>query len=158
MVDVATVGVLGDIHTPRRRERPPVLLPPLGRLANLYMDRDGPRHKDSLSFTVTAKLDNLNALRKANGTLRGRVQALSKQYYQWKVACILNVDSNRQMALELKKIGMEYQQNNIQRSFGLTSWAHPDELYPEDLSTLPSSSCIDWSKLDFDHKKCDVMP
>ena len=56
------------------------------------------------------------------------------------------------MALELKKIGMEYQDNNVRHNFGLMSWAHSDELYPEDIPHVPNSSNIDWSKMEFDHE------
>ena len=55
---------------------------------------------------------------------------LSDQYYQWKVACILIVDWNPEMAIEMDKINKEYRQHNIIKDFGLTSWAHTNELFP----------------------------
>ena len=39
-------------------------------------------------------------MKNANDALRLRISALSKTYYQWKVATILSVDRGRQMAME----------------------------------------------------------
>jgi hypothetical protein len=39
------------------------------------------------------------------------------------------VDKNYQMAMKFKKISNKYIKNNAKRDFGLTSWAHIDELY-----------------------------
>jgi hypothetical protein len=83
--------------------------------------------QDSLSFPP---IDELAQLRASNLDLKSRLASLVEQYYQWKLACILSVDKNHQMALEFKKIDNEYLENNAKREFGLTSWAHMDELFP----------------------------
>jgi hypothetical protein len=152
VVDMATAGVLDGIRTPARRQRPPVMLPLMGRLAQPYVDFDGPLSEDPSSFDSSANVEEVIALRNANQTLRGRISALSKQYYQWKVATIFNANAGRQMALELKKIGMEYHEDNTRKFFGLTTWAHTGALYPDDMPVKPNSSNMDWSKLEFDHK------
>jgi hypothetical protein len=151
VVDIATSGVLEDICTPAPRQRAPVVLLPVGPEARSYVDIDGPLSEDSLSFPTNAQTAEVDALKNANDELRLRLSVLSQQYYQWKVATILNVDRGRQMANEFKKIDNEYLQNNVRRDFGLTSWAHTDELYPPDLPMQPNSELIDWAKLDFDH-------
>ena len=76
VVDIATAGVLEDIRSPVKRQRPPVFLPPMGPLARPYVDIDGPLSQDSLSFdsfaTSTVRLE-IEELRKANDELRLRV-------------------------------------------------------------------------------------
>jgi hypothetical protein len=68
------------------------------------------------------------------------------------------VDKNRQMASEYKKIDNKYLENNPKRDFGLTSWAHTDELFPwKPDETLMKEinnelSIIDWKKLGWDYK------
>jgi hypothetical protein len=68
-------------------------------------------------------------LRGDNKLLREHLSELNEQYYQWKVACILTVDKNWQMAIEMDKINKEYKQHNMMRDFGLTSWAHTDDMF-----------------------------
>jgi len=152
VIELETARVLEDISTPAKRRRLPVFLPPMGPQAQPYVDIDGPLSQDSLSFGTSANVAEVNALRAANDELRLRISTLSKQYYQWKVATILTVDRGAQMAKEFQKIDNNYIENNTRRDFGLTSWAHSDEMYPSDLPTLPENSdAIDWAKLDFDH-------
>jgi hypothetical protein len=45
---------------------------------------------------------------------------LVEQYYQWKLAYILTVDKNCQMAMEFRKIDNEYLKNNTRRDSRLT--------------------------------------
>jgi hypothetical protein len=72
------------------------------------------------------------------------------------LACILSVDKNRQMDLEFKKIDIEYLENNVKREFGLTSWAHTDELFP--WPNIPMKkvnnalSIINWKNCGWDYK------
>jgi hypothetical protein len=75
-------------------------------------------------------IDKVGQLQASNSKLKDRIGALVEQYYQWKLACILTVDKNRQMASEYKTIDNEYLENNAKRDFGLTLWAHKDELFP----------------------------
>jgi hypothetical protein len=46
---------------------------------------------------------------------------MGEQYYQWKVACILTVDRNWQIAIKIEKINKEYREHNMIRDFGLIS-------------------------------------
>jgi hypothetical protein len=69
-------------------------------------------------------------LREDNNVLKKHIFEMSEQYYHWKVACILTVDRNRQITIEMDKINKEYREHNMIRDFGLTSWAHTDELFP----------------------------
>jgi hypothetical protein len=62
------------------------------------------------------------------------------------------------MASEYKKIDKEYLENNSRRDFGLTSWAHTDELFPWTLDETPMKeinkgfSIINWGKLGWDYE------
>jgi hypothetical protein len=53
--------------------------------------------------------------------LKRHISEMTDQYYQWKVACILTIDQNRQMEIEMDKIKKGYRQHNMIRDFGLTS-------------------------------------
>jgi hypothetical protein len=53
--------------------------------------------QDSLSFPPVNEVGQLQAL---NSKLKNQIAALGEQYYQWKLACILTVDKNHQMASE----------------------------------------------------------
>jgi hypothetical protein len=111
------------------------------------------RTQDSLSFPP---IDELAQLRASNLDLKSCLASLVEQYYQWKLACILSVDKNRQMDLEFKKIDIEYLENNVKREFGLTSWAHTDELFP--WPNIPMKkvnnalSIIDWKNCGWDYE------
>lgn len=133
----------------RIARRPTVFLPPIQVEAQPHMDVVGTQ--DSLSFPTSDNGMEVEQLRAANEVLRKRIGELSKQYYQWKVACILNVDRARQMAVEFKKIDNEYLSFNTRRDFGLTSWAHIDEMFPSDMPMRDARS-IDWAKLGWDHE------
>lgn len=153
VVDIATAGVLQEIRTPAKRQRPPVILPPLGPFVQPYVDIDGALSEDSLSFPRNIQTDEVNELRKANDELRLRLSKMSESYYQWKVATILTVDRGCQIANEFKRIDNEYLEHNTRRDFGLTSWISSDEMFPSDLPvTAGEPSLIDWAKLDFDHE------
>jgi hypothetical protein len=56
-----------------------------------------------------------------NKVLKRHISEMTDQYYQWKVACILTIDQNRQMEIEMDKIKKGYRQHNMIRDFGLTS-------------------------------------
>jgi hypothetical protein len=62
------------------------------------------------------------------------------------------------MASEYKKIDNEYLENNSRRDFGLTSWAHADELFPWNPDETPMKeinnelNIIDWEKLGWDYE------
>jgi hypothetical protein len=62
------------------------------------------------------------------------------------------------MASEYKKIDNEYLENNSRRDFGLTSWAHTDELFPWTPNETPTKeinkglSIINWGKLGWDYE------
>ena len=152
VVNQATAGVLEG--TPQRRHRPTVILPPMGPVARPYIDMDGPLSQDSLSFPTNAENAEVSALKTENDELRLRLAKMSEQYYQWKVACIFSVVQKDQLAMEIQKIGHDYTLHNTRRDFGLTSWAHTDELYPTDIPTMRkgSNTRIDWAKLDFDYE------
>jgi hypothetical protein len=111
--------------------------------------------QDSLSFPP---VDEVGQLQASNSNLQNRIAALGEQYYQWKLACILTVDKNCQMASEYNKINNEYLENNSRRDFGLTSWAHVDELFPWIPDETPMKeinkglSIIDWEKLGWDYE------
>jgi hypothetical protein len=66
------------------------------------------------------------------------------------------VDKNRQMPFEYKKIDNEYLENNARRDFGLTWWAHTDELFPWIETPMKKInnelSIIDWEKLGWDYE------
>jgi hypothetical protein len=145
VVATVTYGVLEDIHTPICR-RPSIPLPPPSHTVQ-SLNTEGTQ--DSLSFPLISTANDVHVpsqppsevpdphcqneiiqLRGDNKLLREHLSELSEQYYQWKVACILTVDKNRQMAIEMDKINKEYKQHNMMRDFGLTSWAHTDDMFP----------------------------
>jgi hypothetical protein len=109
--------------------------------------------QDSLSFPP---IDELGELRASNLDLKSCLSSVVEQYYEWKLACILSVDKNVQMALEFKKIDNKYLENNAKREFGLTSWAHMDELFP--WPNIPMKkvnnalSIIDWKNCGWDYE------
>jgi hypothetical protein len=105
---------------PLGQRRASLMLPP--SLTQQLPETQGTQ--DSLSFP---SFDELGQLRASNLDLKSCLASLVEQYYRWKLACILSVDKNRQMALEFKKIDNEYLENNAKREFGLTSWAHTYE-------------------------------
>jgi hypothetical protein len=106
--------------------------------------------QDSLSFLP---IDEVGQLQASNSDEKNQIAALVEQYYQWKLACILMVDKDCQMASEYKKIDNEYLENNARRDFGLTSWAHTEELFPWTPDETPMKkinkelNIIDWEKL-----------
>jgi hypothetical protein len=123
VVENATYGLVEPVTMPLGRRRANLMppLPPTQQPLNLE------ETQDSLSFPP---IDEVGQLQASNSDLQNRIAALGEQYYQWKLAYILTVDKNRQMASEYKKIDNEYLENNSRRDFGLTSWAHVDELFP----------------------------
>jgi hypothetical protein len=163
VVATVAVGVLEDIHSPICR-RPSIPLPPPSHTIQ-SLNREGT--KDSLSFPLLSTTNDVHIpseppskvpdllcqkeiiqLRGDNKLLREHLFELSEQYYQWKVACILTMDKNRQMAFEMDKINKEYKQHNLMRDFGLTSWAHTDDMFPwnEVLTTrINNLDIIDWA-------------
>ena len=76
------------------------------------------RNADSLSFPTTTLLPHVPSLGDAfelqtiNELLKTYLVKMSKQYYQWKVACIMSVDHYRQMYNELMKIDNDYSKTN----------------------------------------------
>jgi hypothetical protein len=60
------------------------------------------------------------------------------------------------MPFEYKKIDNEYLENNARRDFGLTWWAHTDELFPWIETPMKKInnelSIIDWEKLGWDYE------
>jgi hypothetical protein len=123
VVENATYGLVEPVTTPLGRRRPSLMPPPPPTQQPLHVEET----QDSLSFPP---VDEVGQLQASNSELKNRIATLGEQYYQWKLACILTVDKNRQMASEYKKIDNEYLENNSRRDFGLTSWAHTDELFP----------------------------
>jgi hypothetical protein len=135
VVATVTYGVLEDIHIPIRR-RPSIPLPPPSHTVQ-SLNTEGTQ--DSLSFPLISTANDVHIpsqppsevpdphcqneiiqLRGDNKLLREHLSELNEQYYQWKVACILTVDKNWQMAIEMDKINKEYKQHNMMRDFGLT--------------------------------------
>lgn len=102
------------------------------------------------------------ALKKKLANHRRRIIELLEQFFQWKVACIWSVDKGRQMAKEYKRVANEYMEHNNQRQFGLTSWASPDELFPDSLKMKKivlggdegqrTTEIIDWAAHGWDHE------
>jgi hypothetical protein len=123
VVENATYILVEPVTTPLGRRRANVMPPPLPTQQPLHIEET----QDSLLFPL---VDEVGQLQASNSELKNRIAALREQYYQWKFAYILTVDKNRQMASEYKKIDNEYLENNSRRDFGLTSWAHTDELFP----------------------------
>ena len=62
------------------------------------------------------------------------------------------------MAFEYKKIDNEYLENNPRKDFGLTSWAHMDELFPWNPDETPMKelnkglTIINWGKLGWNYE------
>jgi hypothetical protein len=149
IVENVTYGLVETETMPLGRRRASLIPPP-----NLTQQPPETQWtQDSLSFPP---IDELGELRAFNLDLKSRLSSVVEQYYQWKLACILSVDKNRQMALEFKKIDNEYLENNAKREFGLTSWAHTDELFP--WSNIPMKkvnnalSIIVWKNCGWDYK------
>jgi hypothetical protein len=115
--------VLEPVNTPIG-QRTASLKPPFSPIQQ-PMDTQGTQ--DSLSFPPT---DEIGLLRALISKLQGRIASLVEQYYQWKLANIMTIDKDYQMAMEYKRISNEYMKNNARTNFGLTSWAHTDDLYP----------------------------
>jgi hypothetical protein len=125
VVATVTAGVLEDTHSPIRK-RPSIPLPPPSPTVQ-SLNTEGTQ--DSLSFPLLSTANDVHVpseppnevldlpcqneiiqLRGDNKILRKHLSELSEQYYQWKVACILTVDKNRKMAIEMDKINKEYKQ------------------------------------------------
>jgi hypothetical protein len=123
IVKNAMYGLVDPVTTPLGRRRENLMPPPPPTQQPIHIEET----QDSLSFPP---VDEVGLLQASNLELKNRIATLGEQYYQWKLACILSVDKNRQMASEYKKIDNEYLENNSRRDFGLTSWAHTDELFP----------------------------
>jgi hypothetical protein len=136
VVATVTAGVLEDIHTPVRK-RAFVALPPPSPIVQ-SVNTEGTQ--DSLSFPVfsmanyvhapseptsqiqdPSDLNEIMQLREDNNMLKKHISEMSEQYYHWKVACILTMDRNRQIAIEMDKINKEYREHNMMKDFGLTS-------------------------------------
>jgi hypothetical protein len=151
IVETATYGVLETVTTPLGRRRANLMPPPPPTEQPLHIEET----QDSLSFPP---VDEVGQLQASNSELKNRIAALVEQYYQWKLACIWTVDRSRQMAIEYKKIDNEYMIHNARREFGLTSWAHTDELFPWNPDEIPMKetnngiSIIDWEKLGWDYE------
>jgi hypothetical protein len=59
------------------------------------------------------------------------------------------------MAIEMDKINKEYKKYNMIRDFGLTSWAHTDELFPwtnNPTKKVGNLHIIDWAKCGWDYE------
>jgi hypothetical protein len=123
VLEKETYGLVEPITTPLGHRRANLMPPPPPTQQPLDIEET----QDSLLFPPVNEVGQLQA---SNSDLKNRIAALVEQYYQWKLACILTVDKNRQMASEYKKIDNEYLENNTRRDFGLPSWAHTDELLP----------------------------
>jgi hypothetical protein len=151
IVENATYGLVEPVTTPLGHRRANVILTPPPTQQPLHIEET----QDSLSFSP---VDEVGQLQVSNSELKNRITALGEQYYQWKLACILTVDKNRQMASEYKKIDNEYLENNSRRDFGLTSWAHTDELFPWTPNETSMKeinkvlSIINWGKLGWDYE------
>jgi hypothetical protein len=151
VVKNATYGLVETVTTPLGRRRLSLMPPPLPTQQPLHVEET----QDSLSFPP---VDEVGQLQASNSELKNRIAALGEQYYQWKLAYILMVDKNRQMASEYKKIDNEYLENNSRRDFRLTSWAHIDKLFPWTPDEIlmkelnKGLSIIDWRKLAWDYE------
>jgi hypothetical protein len=123
VVENATYGLVEPVTTPLGRRRANLMPPPPPTQQPILVEET----QDSLSFPPVNEVGQLQA---SNSELKNRIATLGEQYYQWKLAYILTIDKNREMASEYKKIDNEYLENNSRRDFGLTSWAHTDKLFP----------------------------
>jgi len=116
---------------------------------------------DSLAFdrftieTVHENNDDQIDLRARVEELEKEKEAIVSQYYQWKLACIFTVDRAKQLSKEIDTIDYHYLKHNQERVFGLTSWAHPDDMFQEDMETVKldtGARIVDWSKHGWDYK------
>jgi hypothetical protein len=53
-------------------------------------------------------MNEIIQLQEDNNLLWKHLSMLGDQYYQWKLAYILTMDQNQQMAIEMEKINKEY--------------------------------------------------
>ena len=123
VVAIVTAEVLEDIQTPVRKRDSVALLPPSPALQ--FLNTKGTQ--DSLSFPVFSTANDVQApseptsqiqdpsdvneiiyLQEGNNVLKKHIFEMRDQYYHWKVACILTVDQNKQIAIEMDKINKEY--------------------------------------------------
>ena len=170
VVVTVIVGVLEDIHIPVRK-RASIALPPRSPTVQ-YLDTEGTQ--DSLSFPMFSTANDIHTpsestsqiqdpsyvneiihLREDNNVLKKHIFKMSEQFYHWKVACILTVDQNKQIAIEMDKINKEYRKCNMIRDFGLISWAHTDKLFPwTDIPTkkVGNLHIIDWAKYGWNYE------
>jgi hypothetical protein len=125
VVENMTYGVLEPMNTPICQRRTS-LMPLLVQHNNHWTHKGS---KGSLSFPP---IDEVGQLQASNSKLKDQIGALVERHYQWKLAYILTVDKNCQMAMEYRKIDSEFLENNTRRDFGLTSWALTNELFPWD--------------------------
>ena len=161
-----TIGVIEPDNVPRGRQPTSNVRPP-----PQVQTQDS---QDSLSFPTPTQGGSLWApppmdvertrrlerqvveMRSRNAELRGRLNALVAQHCQWKLACIMTVDRNRQMAEEFSRIDNEYTRHNSKRDFGLTSWAHTDEMFPWSRTPMVdvegNDSIIDWKLCGWDYE------
>jgi hypothetical protein len=175
VVAIVTAGVVEDIQTPVRKRASVALPPPSPAVHSLNIDGT----QDSLSFPVFSTANDVHApleptsqiqdptnlneiiqLREDNKVLKRHISEMSEQYYQWKVACIFTVDRNQQIAIKMDKINKEYREHNMIRDFGLTSWAHTDELFPwTDIPTkkVGNLEIIDWAKCGWDYENATSL-
>jgi hypothetical protein len=93
IVENATYGLVDPVTTPPGRRRENLMPPPPPTQQPVHIDET----QDSLSFPP---VDEVGLLQASNSEFKNRIAALGEQYYQWKLACILSVDKNRQMASE----------------------------------------------------------
>ena len=155
VIDTATHGVLEPIASPPRRTRVNPFPPPSEVAPPLHLQvsgLDSQETQDSLSFPTTTNvpgvppIDYANELKTTNEFLKNYLSEIIKQYYHWKIACIMSVDRARQMYNEFQKIDNDYIKLNQRRDFGLTSWASVDAMFPDEMATKPGSNSIDWMK------------
>lgn len=154
-----TIGVLEPINTPPRR-RPSNVTGP----TSVVQTQES---QDSLSFPMPAPpsliMEKMQLLERQlseekgkNAEVGGRLRELVDQHYQWKLACIMTVDKNKQMAAEFSRIDNEYTRHNSKREFGLTSWAHTDDMFPwtkVPMIDMPgNTSTMDWKKCGWDYE------
>ena len=79
---------------------------------------DSEEIRDSLSFATRTRLPHVPSigdaiiLQATNDILKSQLEELNKQYYQWKVACIMIVVRAHQLFNEYKKIDNKYMHHN----------------------------------------------